>query len=85
MPARKLTITVPEPLAVRFLQVVPSQLRSEWISEAIAQKLRQRDEQLIAACDALNADPGILELERDMDSLSGDGLSEHPWNQPAAR
>ncbi len=85
MPARKLTITVPEPLAIRFLRVVPSRLRSEWISEAMEEKLRKRDEQLITACDFLNADPRILELERDMDSLSGDGLDEHPWNQPASR
>lgn len=85
MPARKLTITVPEALAVRFLQVVPSHFRSEWVSEAMAEKLRKRDEQLIAACEALNADPRILDLERDMDSLSGDGSHAHPWNQPASR
>ena len=85
MPTRKLTITVPESTAIRFIRVVPSQLRSQWITDAMEEKLRQRDEQIIAACDVLNADPRILELEREMDSLSGDGLNEHPWNQPAPR
>jgi hypothetical protein len=85
MPARKLTITVPESIAVRFLRVVPSQLRSEWVVDAMTEKLRRRDEQLIAACEALNADPNVLKLERDMDSLSGDGLDEHPWNHSASR
>jgi len=85
MPARKITITVPEAIAARFLRVVPSQQRSEWVAEAMERKLRARDEQLIAACEALNADPDIAELERDMEALSGDGLDEYAWDKSASR
>jgi metal-responsive CopG/Arc/MetJ family transcriptional regulator len=89
MPAREITITVPEPLADRFLRVVPSQQRSEWIAEAIERKLRAcddaYDEQPTAACDAFNADPQIAALEREMDTLSGDGLDEHPWHASTPR
>jgi len=85
---RKMTFDIPDEVAERFNSEVPASEQSGVVAKLL---LRRRttptwtDEQLAAACDALNADPNIAELERDMDALSGDGLDEYPWDAPASR
>ncbi len=86
-----MTFTIPDEVATPFLREVPAARRSEVVAEALRKTLasrktkQERDAELIAACDALNADPDIAQLEKDMDTLSGDGLDEYPWNAPATR
>ncbi|HEY1744946.1 MAG TPA: hypothetical protein VGG18_17380 [Granulicella sp.] len=88
MGMRQMTFDIPDEVAERFNSEVPASEQSGVVAKLL---LRRRttpiwtDEQLAAACDALNADPNIAELERDMDALSGDGLDEYPWDAPASR
>ena len=86
---RKMTFTIPDEIATSFLREVPAARRSEVVAEALKKTLALRkteqDADLIAACDALNVDPDIAQLEKDMDTLSGDGLDEYPWDAPASR
>jgi hypothetical protein len=53
------------------------------VAEAIADKLKERDRQLIRACEAANEDPDILALEQEMDALT-DKITE-PWIDTPSR
>ena len=53
---RKMTFSVPEPLAVQFLRKVASRERSRFVSEALAARLEERDAALIRACEIANQD-----------------------------
>jgi hypothetical protein len=85
MAMRKMTFTIPEEVVGPFLRAVPSTRRSKFATDALRRALKEREDALIAACDAVNADPEIAELEREMDALSGDGLEDYPWEEPATR
>ena len=75
MAIRKMTFSVPEPLAAQFLRRVPSRDRSRFVSEAVAARLAERDLQLIHACDAANEDREVAEIEKEFDGL-GDEIPE---------
>lgn len=79
MAVRKMTFSVPEPLAVQFLRRVPSRDRSRFISDALAARLEQRDLDLIRACDTANEDPDIAVIEKEFDGIR-DAMSE-PWKR----
>ena len=80
MPRRKLTFTLPQELAVEFLRRVPSSLRSQYVAAAIADKLREREEQLVRACETANNSTDVREIESSFDALAdkSDALQE-PW------
>jgi hypothetical protein len=78
MATRKLTFSLPEPLANQFLRRVGSRDRSRFVSEALAARLAERDLELIRACEIANADPEVAEIEREFDGLR-DEMTE-PWN-----
>jgi hypothetical protein len=77
MAVRKMTFSIPEPLAAQFLRRVPSRDRSRFVSEALAARLRERDLELIRACDVANQDPDVAEIEKEFDDLR-DEMAE-PW------
>ncbi len=77
MATRKMTFSVPEPLAVRFLRRVASRDRSRFVSEALAARLEERDVALIRACEIANQDLDVAEIEREFDGI-GDEMAE-PW------
>jgi hypothetical protein len=77
MAVRKMTFSVPEPLAVQFLRRVPSRDRSRFISEALAARLRERDIELVRACETANQDLDVAEIENDFDGIR-DEMAE-PW------
>lgn len=77
MAIRKMTFSVPEPLAVQFLSRVASRDRSRFISEALAARLRERDLELARACEAANQDLDVAEIEREFDGIR-DEMAE-PW------
>ena len=77
MALRKMTFTVPEEIADQFMKRVPAQKRSSYVAEAIADKLNERDRQLVRACEAANKDPDVLAIEKEMDALT-DPIPE-PW------
>jgi hypothetical protein len=83
MAIRKMTFTMPEALARQFLRCVPPRERSRYVAEALAAKLRQRDLELIRACEVANQDPDILAIEREGDALR-DEIAE-PWTDAPAR
>ena len=75
----KLTISLPEDLAIKFVRAVPSNRRSRYIAELLEAKLlRDKEQMLIDACNALENDPDDLEVQRDLARLP-DTLTEE-WN-----
>ncbi len=77
MATRKMTFSVPEPLAVEFLRRVISRDRSRFVSEALAARLKERDAALIRACEVANRDLDVAEIEKEFDAI-GDEMAE-PW------
>ncbi|HEX4596029.1 MAG TPA: hypothetical protein VH157_17210 [Bryobacteraceae bacterium] len=67
MPSRKMTFTLPEDLAARFVRRVAARDRSRYVADALASKLAKR---LIQACEIANMDPELREIERDFDALA---------------
>lgn len=67
-----MTFTIPDDLAGQLLKRVPARDRSRYVAEAIEAKLREREQQLIRACEIANADPHVLTLEQDFGALSDD-------------
>ena len=80
MPSRKLTFTLPPDLAAEFLRRVPASLRSQYVATAIADKLREREEQLIRACKAANDSADVCEIEDSFDALADESDAvQEPW------
>ena len=80
MATRKLTFTLPQDLATEFLRRVPASNRSQYVAAAIAARLREREEQLVQACQVANNSADILEIETSFDGLvdEADHVQE-PW------
>jgi len=80
MATRKLTFTLPQELATRFLRRVPPSRRSQYVASAIATQLREREEELIRICEAANNSADILDIEKSFNDLKEepDGVQE-PW------
>lgn len=70
MASRKLTFTLPQDLALEFLRRVPAKLRSQYVATAIADKLREREEQLVRACEAANNSADVRDIENSFDALA---------------
>jgi hypothetical protein len=77
MATRKMTFSVPEPLAVQFLRSVASRDRSRFVSEAVAARLEERDVALVRACEIANQELDVAEIEKEFDGI-GDEMAE-PW------
>jgi hypothetical protein len=77
MAMRKMTFSVPEPLAVQLLRTVASRDRSRFVSEALAARLEERDVALIRACEIANRDLDVAEIEGEFDGIR-DEMAE-PW------
>ncbi len=83
MAMRKMTFTIPEEVARPFLLAVPSTHRSKFVADVLRSKLKEREEALIAACDAVNADSELNALVDELQALN-DPIEE-PWDESAAR
>ena len=77
MATKKMTFSLPEPLAVQLLQRVASRDRSRFVSEALVARLEERDAALIRSCEIANQDLDMAEIEKDFDGLR-DEMAE-PW------
>jgi predicted protein tyrosine phosphatase len=55
----RITLTLPDHLAKRFLVSVPSRERSATVARLLEQELAQRERDLEAACLAANADTAL--------------------------
>lgn len=78
-----MTFTLPDDLASSFTRRVPARDRSRYVADAIAEKLAEREKQLIRACEIANQDPDLREIEREFDALT-DAVQE-PWEDAPAR
>jgi hypothetical protein len=86
MASRKMTFTLPEDIASQFLRRVPARNRSRYVAEAIAGKLREREERLIRACQIANQSPKVKEIEEEWEAvMAGGDPIEEPWNDGATR
>ena len=83
MAARKMTFSLPEPLAVQLLKSVSPRDRSRYVAEALMAKLQIQDEELARACDLANQNEDILSIEREFEAISSD-IAE-PWNNAPTR
>ena len=77
MATRKMTFSVPEPLALQLLRRVPSRNRSRFVSEAVAARLEEGEVALIRACEIANQDLDVAEIEKEFDGID-DAVAE-PW------
>ena len=86
MASRKMTFTIPGDLANQFLRRVSARERSRYVSDAIAAKLREREEQMIRSCEVANNNADVLAIERDWEALvdDTDRIAE-PWNYAPPR
>ncbi len=69
MAIRKMTFSVPEPLASQFLRRVASRDRSRFVSEALAARLGERELELVRACETANQELDVAEIEKDFDGI----------------
>jgi hypothetical protein len=77
MAMRKMTFSVPEPVALQLLRRVAPRDRSRFVSEAVAARLEERDAALIRACEIVNQDLEVAEIEKEFDGIV-DEMAE-PW------
>lgn len=83
MATRKMTFTIPDELATRFVRRIPAQDRSRYVAAAIADKLAEREKRLIRACETVNRDPAVREIEKEFNALT-DEIAE-PWEDAPTR
>ena len=72
-----MTFSLPADLAATFIRRVPARERSRYLAEALANRLEERDRQLVAACEIANRDVDANAVEREFDQLN-DEIVE-PW------
>lgn len=61
---------VPEDLATEFLRRTPPNNRSRYVAAAVAAKLREREDQLVRACEVANNSADVLNIENSFDRLA---------------
>jgi metal-responsive CopG/Arc/MetJ family transcriptional regulator len=83
MATRKMTFTLPADLADQFVRKVAPRSRSRYLAQALAQKLQERDQQLIRACEVANRDPEVQAIEKEFDAISEE--FHEPWTDAKAR
>jgi hypothetical protein len=79
----KMTFTLPDDVARSFVRRVGPSRRSKFAAEAIRKALKEQEDALIAACDAVNADPELNALVDDW--LAVNDPIEEPWDELAPR
>ncbi len=70
MATPKMTFTLPDDLADQFVRKVAARKRSHYLAQALAQKLQERDRQLVHACEVANRDPEVQAIEKEFDVTS---------------
>jgi hypothetical protein len=64
-----MTFTLPDELAAQFTHRVPARERSHYVAQALAEKLNERERNLIRACEIANGDLKVRAIENEFDSL----------------
>ena len=71
----RMTLSIPDAVAHRFLAAVPARQRSRLVTRLLEQELAERDDSLAAACRAANRDKALSQ-EIDEWQLFDDGVKE---------
>ena len=71
----RITLSIPDAVGRRFRAAVPPRFRSQLVTHLIEAELAARDDALVAACRAANAD-GALDREIDEWQAFDDGIIE---------
>jgi hypothetical protein len=83
MAARKMTFSIPDSLARKFIRQVPPRERSRYLAGVLEQSLKRREQNLARACKLANQDPDAAAIEKEMDAIR-DPIEE-PWDESTAR
>ena len=78
-----MTFTLPEELARQFVRRVPARERSQYLAQALYEKLSARDRRLVEACRVANRDPEVRAIEKEFDAITDEAFE--PWASSAAR
>jgi hypothetical protein len=74
-----MTFTIPDDVAISFVRAVPPARRSRFVADALRATLLQREQALIAACDAVNADAAVNATVDEWQAMN-DPIAE-PWEE----
>lgn len=78
MASQKVTFSLPKDLVAKFVKRVPARERSQYVAQALTAKLKEREQQLIRACEIANRSRASRAVERDWDNLPDEFLE--PWD-----
>jgi len=82
MASQKMTFSLPEALVRQFARRVPPRKRSQYVAEALAWKLKERDRMVARACDIANRNRQARAIESELDALT-DPITE-PWDESSS-
>ena len=83
MSTRKMTFTLPADLAAQFVKRVSARDRSRYVAEALAARLRERDQMLARAAEVANRSRQVQAIEREFGKLETEILE--PWDETPSR
>ena len=83
MATQKVTFSLPKALVTQFARQVPLRLRSRYVAEALAWKLKERDRLLARACEIANRSRQVRAVEREFDALRDETME--PWDESSSR
>lgn len=78
-----MTFSLPTALAAQFIKRVSARERSRYVAEALAARLRERDQMLARAAEVANRSRQVRTVEREFDRLEPEILE--PWDAPSPR
>jgi hypothetical protein len=70
MATRKMTFTLPEPLAERFVRRIPARARSKYVACALIEKFSVHDRYLAESCRIANGDPEVRAIEEEFEAIT---------------
>ena len=81
----RMTLSLPDHLAARFLAAVPSRRRSSTVARLLERELATHETQLERACHAANADEALVAEIEEWQSFDDHHVGRTPRRRPAAR
>ena len=83
MAARKMTFSIPDDVADRFVRAVPAQDRSRFLTQVLEKSMLERDLDLVRACQEANEIEDLLAIEQEFSALPN--TMTEPGDGPSAR
>ena len=81
----RITLSLPDHLAARFLAAVPSRRRSATVAKLLERELATHESQLERACHAANADTPLAAEIEEWQSFDDHNVGRARRRRPAAR